>query len=154
RSRTVDDYRRLVQRWVESPPPGFPALGRVRMHELTHRNLDALYAAMLPATTAGQVARLNGLLAQAFEEAVRKDYLGRNPADKASVPQPEQNEVAYEDAVSQTMDRVQLARFLDAAREVERDRPFSALWHVLALAGLRPGEAFALRWPDVVEANG
>lgn len=43
------------------------------------------------------------------------------------------------------MDRAQATRFLDAAR---RDR-YSALWHMLLLGGLRPGEAFGLKWEDV-----
>lgn len=43
------------------------------------------------------------------------------------------------------MDLEQAWRFREAAYQ---DR-YSALWHVLLLGGLRPGEAFALRWKDV-----
>ena len=43
------------------------------------------------------------------------------------------------------MDLEQARRFREAACQ---DR-YSALWHVLLFGGLRPGEAFALRWKDV-----
>lgn len=57
-------------------------------------------------------------------------------------------------------------QFLTAARtlaeEQERggrqdlipQRCWSALWHLLLGAGLRPGEAFALKWKDVTGAGG
>ena len=161
RARTIDDYRRTVEKWITRPPAaGLPVLGRVRLDELSHRHLDAFYAAMGHAVTAGSVQRFHGLLVQAFEEAVRKGYLPHNPADRASVPQPDEGDEYAADAASKSMDAAQATRFLAAARELadaqeragERflpERCWSALWHVLLQTALRPGEAFGLTWSDV-----
>ncbi|MGH7548539.1 MAG: site-specific integrase, partial [Gemmatimonadales bacterium] len=46
---------------------------------------------------------------------------------------------------AQALTQEQAARFLAAARA---DR-YAALWHVLLLGGLRPGEAFGLTWANV-----
>jgi len=159
RSRTMQDYRELVEKWITKPPAKLPALGRVRLDELSHRDLDDFYAAMLDVTTAGSVRRFHGLMVQAFEEAVRKGYLPHNPADRASVPQSDEGD-DEDGAVSQALDEQQSARFLKSARTIadaqeqdgERvmpDRCWSALWHLLLLAALRPGEAFGLKWDDL-----
>jgi len=40
-----------------------------------------------------------------------------------------------------------------AAANFMPERCWSALWHVLLGGGLRPGEAFALRWEDAYETT-
>jgi len=154
------NYREMVTRWIDAPPAGLhPRLGRVRLDELSHGHLDDFYAPMASLTTANGVRCLHGLLVQAFEEAVRKGYLPHNPADRASVPQPAESD-EYADATSKAMNREQSTRFLAAARELadqqEREgdrvmpeRCWSALWHLLLQTGLRPGEAFGLKWGDL-----
>ena len=142
RARTMSDYRKAVERWIVHPPPGLlPNLGAHRLDKLTCEVLDRFYDAMLEQghATAGRVRRLHGILRQALEEPTRKGSLARNPTDWASVPQAD----AVESGAA--MDKAQATRFLTAARQ---DR-YSALWHVLLLGGLRPGEAFGLQWKDV-----
>lgn len=147
RTRTMSDYTRAVERWILHPPKGLPILGEHRLDRLTYEVLDRFYDAMLEqaGTTPGTVRRLHGVLRQALEGPARKGSLARNPTDWASVPQvvPVQSEDA--DGVIPAMDKEQALNFLIAARA---DR-YSALWHVLLLGGLRPGEAFALKWKDV-----
>ena len=58
------------------------------------------------------------------------------------------------DASSSALNEAQAARFLAAARETERDAPYSALWHLLLQVGLRPSEAFGLDWKDVLDLDG
>jgi integrase len=151
RSRTMAEYRELVTKWIDAPS----RFGQVRLDELSHNDLDDLYAAMAEKTTVSIVCRLHGLLVQAFEEALRKGSLPHNPADRASVPQSEEHA-----SISKSMDRDQAKRFLAAARtvadeqesegdQVMPERCWSALWHVLLQTGLRPGEALALRWGDL-----
>lgn len=141
RARTMSDYRKAVERWITHPPKELPNLGAHRLDRLTCEVLDRFYDAMLEQgnATAGTVRRLHGILRQALEEPTRKGSLARNPTDWASVPQAD----AVESGAA--MDKAQATRFLTAARQ---DR-YSALWHVLLLGGLRPGEAFGLQWKDV-----
>jgi integrase len=146
--RTMFDYQRLVARWITAPPTGLPNLGAVRLDRLTYQALEAFYDAMGKVTTAGTVRALHKLLRQALEEPARKGALARNPADLANAPRAMRHHghgVEAEGVVVRTMTREQAEAFLAAARH---DR-FSALWCVLLLGGLRPGEAFGLRWPDV-----
>jgi hypothetical protein len=130
RSRTMEDYRNLVEKWIARPWSGLglPALGRRRLDELSHRDLDDFYAAMLKVVTAGSVQRFHGLLVQAFEEAVRKGYLPHNPADRASVPQADDadGQGGEDDAASKAMDEAQAARFLAAARALATFRSGTA----------------------------
>ena len=66
--------------------------------------------------------------------------LARNPADLADPPR-----VSAPSHELRTWSAEQLAAFLDSQRN---DRLY-ALWHTLAMTGLRRGEALGLRWQDV-----
>jgi integrase len=163
RYRTVTLYRKMIERWITGPPDGLPPLGIVRMDQLTHGHLDSFYRAMRDETTVGVVRRLHAMLGQAFAEAVRKGYLAVNPCDAATAPRkPRIDETARGratkraedddedgDATSRSLTEGQAGRFLASARELAREGPYSALWHLLTLTGLRPTEAFALDWKDL-----
>jgi len=81
---------------------------------------------------------IHGVLGQ----AVKDGLLLRNPADAATPP------TAKEAAPPEMhpWDAGQLAAFLGWA---EGGAQNSALWHTLAMTGMRRGEALALRWRDV-----
>lgn len=145
--RTLSDYTRTITRWLLKPPPTVPNLGLCRLDRMTHATLDGFYDAMLKVTTARTVRSLHGILRQALEQPTRTGTLARNPAEWASPPplQTRHGNGEGEDTVVHTMDQAQATAFLKAARE---DR-LSALWHVLLTGGLRPGEAFGLKWPEV-----
>jgi integrase len=156
RARTMTDYGKMIRRWITEPPEGMPPLGRVRLDQLAHGHLDDFYHAMLGQTTPGIVRRFHALLSQAFAEAWRKGLLPVNPCDRASVPGAGEREGTEDEdaASSRSLTEEHAGRFLKAARELERDGPYSALLHVLTLAGLRPSEAFALDWDDVLDLDG
>ena len=152
RARTMSDYRKVVERWILHPPKDLvPNLGACRLDRLTYETLNDFYDAMCESTTAGTVRRLHGVLRQALEEPTRKGSLPRNPTDWANPPRVDlvaAGAGADEDedsGVVRAMDQAQASRFLTAAQQ---DR-YSALWHVLLLGGLRPGEACGLKWKDV-----
>jgi integrase len=148
RSRTVSDYERLLQAWIFEPPKelSYPLHG-CRMKALKVTVVDEFYRSMREDCGAKPylVHRLHRLLDQAFKTAVQKRLLTHNPTKNASVIKPKQN------SKRKAMTAEQAAAFLTAARKLTDagDDPYSALWHVILDGGLRPGEAFGLKWPEV-----
>lgn len=169
--RTLFDYQRTARDWIIEPPKTkqLPPVGKVRIDRVTDRTLEQLYKVMEQYTTVGTIQKLNRFLGQAFADAVKKGILARNPAEWANVSQvdtskPKSDEA--DDGPAQAMTEEEAGSFLNAARtiadEQERitdvvppipERCWSALWHILAGCGLRPGEALALRWQDVDEVG-
>src|ERR1035437_2429328 len=80
----------------------------------------------------------HGALRTVLNKALRLGMIGRNPATLVDLPRTERTEKAF-------LAPEQAERFL-AASVGER---FHALFATLILAGLRPGEAFALHWSDL-----
>ncbi|MGZ3331896.1 MAG: tyrosine-type recombinase/integrase [Gemmatimonadaceae bacterium] len=169
--RTMDDYRRGLTEWIIAPEKKeLRRVGHIRIDRVTYTTLNSLYESMRKFTTVGTIKKLNRLLGQAFVGAVKIGVLARNPADFADVPQVAAGSDESDDedgaSSSSSMTVEQTKQFLTAARTAaeaeERDglphlvpeRCWSALWHVLACCGLRPGEAFALKWADVTWAEG
>jgi integrase len=155
--RTLDDYRRLAEDWIIKPvKKGLHRVGHVRIDSLTYHTLEALYESMGEHTTVGTVKKLNRFLGQAFVELEKKGILSRNPADFASVGQTKKRSVAKSMEPDEAGSFLKAARDLAEEQEAEEGREYqvparcwSALFHVLVGSGLRPGEAFALKWTEV-----
>ena len=124
-----------------------PALGSVQLQKLSPAQINALYAKLGRSgkrngqgLTALSVRHVHAVLHRALKDAVRWGELARNPADLADPPR-----VAAHGHELRTWSAEQLAAFLNSRRD---DRLY-ALWHTLAMTGLRRGEALGLRWEDV-----
>jgi integrase len=142
-----------------------PHLGRIRLAELTSRQMTALFAALAVADTRygrrpapATLHRIRATLRAALNAAVRDGLLADNPARHVELPSPrrpqprvwtEQRVQAWQQHGQRFPVGVwtarQLAEFLDFAAE---DR-LAAMWWLIALRGLRRGEAAGLRWVDV-----
>jgi integrase len=85
------------------------------------------------------VRHVHAVLHRSLKDAVRWGRLVRNPADSADPPTVSSHKEL------RTWSAEQLGAFLESRRE---DRLY-ALWHTLAMTGLRRGEALGLRWQDV-----
>ncbi len=143
---TFDSYRASVSRWILKPTNGAPPIGSVPLRRLSVHSFDALYTYMAEYGLRREIKYLHGIVKRALRDAVKRNILPSNPAEYASVPKADASgEVEAAEGVGKTMTREEAGRFLLCAR-VER---LSALWHVLLTGGLRPSEAFALRWADV-----
>ena len=81
---------------------------------------------------------IHGVLGQ----AVKDGLLLRNPADAATPPSAREAKAPE----MHPWDAGQLAAFLGWAEGTSHSYP---LWHLLAMTGMRRGEALALRWRDV-----
>jgi integrase len=144
--RTLHDYRGIVRRYIEEPPDGAPPIGKIRLDRLTGAAFEALYAflwkeqGLAPRT----LKYLHSILRQALGHAVRTGAVPRNPTDAVKPPRQ-----AYgggrPKTLTKAMTKEEAGRFFQVAAE----DPYEALWIVLLMGGLRPSEAFGLKWTDV-----
>ena len=134
-TRTYDDYAWLTRKHI------IPALGHVRLKDLTAEHLDELYATKSNSGLGPRtVGYIHSTIRVALQRAVKKRLIPHNVARDAEPPKQIQREYT-------TLSREQLSAFFRAAAEVE-DR-FEAFFIVAALAGPRPGELLALKWQDL-----
>ena len=124
-----------------------PRLGNLQLQNLNAAAINALYAYLAEegrvrskgGLSASSVRRVHAVLHRACRDAVRWGRLTVNPVDAADPPK----------ASAEHTDRLpvwtshQLSAFL---AQVKGDRLF-ALWRLLAMTGMRRGEALGLQWP-------
>jgi integrase len=116
-----------------------PTLGRIKLKDLRKTHIDQLYREKLDSgLSSSTVRRVHSVLHKALEEAVKGDFIPRNPAAHANKPKVKQEEV-------KPLDASQAFAFPKAAKG---DR-FEALYFLCLMCGLRQGEALALRWQDI-----
>lgn len=137
--RSTYNLSTMIAKWVFRAQPNVPPIGSVLLRKLTVDDFDAFYRAVQSQGMHPRGIRyLHGTLKQALRFAVTKKHLSTNPAQDATIPKHKRGPIRF-------LTRGQESRFLIAAR---KDR-WSALWHLLLDSGIRPGEAFALKWePD------
>ncbi len=142
---TVASYRKNMRLHV------VPHIGALRLEQLTGTRLTKLYrqleksgrhdgkGGLSPRT----VRYVHTILHSALGAAVRDGLLSVNPADKADPPSAKASaspEMRYWTAE-------QLRAFLD--RRAAGQDELHVAWTLLAMTGMRRGEALALRWSDV-----
>ena len=142
-----------------------PYLGEVLLGELSVTQVQAMFAAIIrqhhalgTPVSAATLTRIRATLQAALNAAIRRGLLTENPAAKAELPRARRPR-----AVVWTPYRVeqwrrtgerppvavwtaqQTAQFLAS---IEEHRLYAA-YHLIALRGLRRGEAAGLRWCDI-----
>jgi len=142
-----------------------PYLGEVLLTELTVAQVQAMVTAIIrqhqalgTPVSAATLTRIRATLRAALNAAIRRGLISENPAARAELPRARRPR-----AVVWTPYRVgqwrrsgerppvavwttaQTARFLDSIRW----HRLYAAYHLIALRGLRRGEAAGLRWCDV-----
>jgi integrase len=156
---TIRGYAAHVRLYLE------PYLGRVLLAELSAAHVQAMFAAIArrhqaagSPVTAATLHRIRATLRAALNAAIRAGLIAGNPASRAELPRTRRPR-----AVVWTPERVehwrhtgehppvavwtaeQTAQFLNSIKD---DRLYAA-FHLIALRGLRRGEAAGLRWRDV-----
>src|SRR5215208_132404 len=116
-----------------------PALGRVKLRNLSAMHLQRLYrdkldAGLSPAT----IQKMHHVIHKALSQAVRWDLIARNPADAVKAPSPATEEM-------RPLSADEARRLLDAAKG---DR-LEALYVLAVHTGMRRGELLGLKWSDV-----
>lgn len=116
-----------------------PALGHVPIERLQPIHVQELIDNKRKDGLAPKSIRyMHGILRNALNQAVRWNYIQRNPAALVDGPRVEQQEI-------QPFTREEAQRFLET---IKGDR-LEALYAVALTMGLRQGEALGLRWQDV-----
>ncbi len=143
--KTLEGYTEYVRLHL------IPSLGRHKLARLQPAHIQAYYSDALShgrrkgegGLSARTVLHHHRVLRQALEQAVRWQFLGRNPANSVVPPRPR----AIEQRV---LDVNAIAALLSAARPTRLFVPI-----IMAVTtGMRRGEILGLRWQDVDLAHG
>lgn len=140
RVATQSQYASLLRSHVV-PHLGTLSLGSVRPQHVERLLLEL--SKPRPGTTKPRLAAssrrsLYAALSAVFDSAQRDGLLARNPVRAVARPTAERTEARY-------LDDTELARLVEKVRD---DR-LRGLWLLLAVTGMRRGEALALRWDTV-----
>jgi integrase len=134
---TLHEYRRAISTFF------LPAIGSVRLSELTVRHLDQLYTAALsadPPLSASSVRKYNAILKAALNQAIRWEWLETNPAMKVTLPSLPATQ--FEAPTPEDVRRI-----IRACQEADEQLGVFVL--LAAVTGCRRGEIAALRFCDV-----
>jgi integrase len=136
---TRERYERVVRRHVEEPDPALPALGSVRLADLTVDQIAEWSAAnervLAPTTAAIALITVNLVC----RYAIRRGWLAANPVARLEPGEKPR----------WTPGRVGVLEGGDLAKVLDRAGTHRPLFELLAYTGLRIGEALGLTWADV-----
>lgn len=133
-------YQGNLDHWI------YPALGDLKMPDITSANIDALLLDMQAQGKAiSTVVKVYTILHSLFKMAYSKDVIDRNPMDKVDRPKARKDELRGQEADSYTIDEVQ--RIFSA---LEREPlKWRAMLHLLIDTGIRRGECCGLQWKNI-----
>lgn len=142
RVSTFDDYARRIQQYI------VPAIGGIRLQELSAGDLDRFYADLLDdgsirggGLAPKSVRNVHIVIRKALADAARKRLVSRNvalDADPPRVPSPGETEF-------DTWTPDELRSFLEGIS----DHHLAPAFVLAAATGMRRGEVLGLRWQDV-----
>jgi integrase len=131
--RTLHGYRSGIKTYLPDH------LLRKKLRELTRSDVQPLFNQMRArGLSARTIHGTRAVLRRALNVAIDEGYLELNAATKVKLPKPTNSEL-------KVLTLQEIDRFLEAAKG---DRWY-ALWVLLVQTGLRPSEAFALKWSDL-----
>ncbi len=133
RPKTYQGYKQLIRLYVK------PELGALMLSRVTPERVQMLYNKMGENGLSPRTVRYtHSVLRSALQQAVKWGKLHRNPCDLVDLPRQERKEM-------QVLSPEEAARFIDATVYSKR----KALFTLLITTGMRPGEAYGLKWDDI-----
>lgn len=130
--RTLVSYRGVMKRVQDS-------IGHLKLERLTRAAIQGVFKEMTEAGLSRRTIELTRtVLKSALEDAVRENLILRNPADHTELP-PKRKRPPSILSPAETQHLI-----VGTA-----DDPFHALWVVLLTTGIRPSEAYGLKWGDL-----
>lgn len=134
--KTLNGYRDALRLHV------LPTLGGLKLDVIQPRHIEVAYAGMTHRGLSPRTIRLtHTVLKNAMKHAVRRKMLAQNPCEDVVLPRQIRKEM-------KALSGEQVCTLLEVARAKQDD--LIAFWHVLLMTGLRPAEARALKWADLV----
>ena len=133
RQRTWERYEQIVRVHIK------PALGRIKLKDLTATHARSLYREKLEGGSSPRTVQyIHTTLRKALQDALSDGLVLRNVADGIKAPKPKKKEI-------NPLSPEQARAFLQAAHG---DR-FAALYVLAVHCGLREVELLGLKWDDV-----
>jgi integrase len=141
---TLASYAYVLDRWI------VPYLGRLRLRDISRETIDE-YRTELRAAGAGTptINRALAILQGVLRRAVEWRRLPSNPV-AGLVRLPHVRDASIDARTPEQVEAIRAAIIESSSGNPVR-RADAALVSILAYEGLRPGEAFALEWRDVLD---
>lgn len=135
KAATYDSYEMYIRVHIK------PGLGYLQLEELSPRLIQQFVNDLThdKGLSPGYVRNIFTCLKAILGKAVDWNLLHTNPAERG-IELPKRQSREY-----RTLDKGEIGDFLEAAR----DHRLYALWVLLVSTGLRPQEAFGLKWEDL-----
>lgn len=149
---TIAGYSKIVRNHID------PHIGAIALDKITPSRISKLYRDLLergrkdskglglslsPAT----VHKVHLVVASVLDSAVDDGLISSNPARKPSVKPPSGREIRSARPEITVWNAVELTSFL--AWDKAKDDALNPLWHLIAMTGMRRGEAIAVQWHDI-----
>ena len=133
-------YQGNLDHWI------YPALGELKMPDITPANISALLLSMQSQGKAhATCVKVYTILHSLFKMAYMTDVVPIDPMDKVERPKPRKNELKDADVEAYTVEEVQRI-FTALEREPLKWR---VLLRLLINTGIRRGECCGLRWQNI-----
>ena len=133
-------YQGNLDHWI------YPALGKLKMPDITPANISALLLSMQSRGKAHATCiKVYTILHSLFKMAYMADVVPIDPMDKVERPKPRKNELKDADVEAYTVEEVQRI-FTALEREPLKWR---VLLRLLIDTGIRRGECCGLRWQNI-----
>ena len=145
KENTIKGYRSQIDHQIK------PFIGHKQLASLTTADIQKFYnkikkeGRVHPHPIHGHVLsdsmvrKINMMLHEAMEVAVRERYIVRNPTDNTTIPKKTTTE-------KQVLDDSQLNRFLEA---IQGEPYWHDFFYVEVMTGLRRGEICGIKWSDI-----
>ena len=138
KENTFESYERTLELYVR------PYIGPRRLDQVTALEIQTLLTQLSDKGLSPRTARYAyGLLVDALGQAVKWGMLPRNVATNVEPPRQKRTEM-------QALNEDQVQAFLDGIQGAKHE----VLFRFLLYTGLRPSEAFGLKWSDVDLSRG
>lgn len=133
-AKTLGGYRDAMRLHV------LPVLGQRRLDTIQPPDVQSIYSGMISRGLSPRSVRLtHTVLKNSLKQAVQWRMLAFNPCDNVNLPKHVRKEM-------KALTGEQAQRLLESATAKQDD--LCALWNVLLMTGMRPGEARGLKWTD------